>query len=72
MLDLFVEERRGNFKCRYCRRWVLQNRAGDHSKECPCLCSICGEEKDAEGWCPNYCMDSDRLEARTTGLPVAL
>jgi len=71
MLDFFLESRHGSFKCRYCRNWIPQSKAERHSKECPCLCSQCGGEKDAEGWCPSYCMDSDRLEASTTGLPVA-
>ena len=23
------------------------------------ICSNCGGERDAEGWCANYCMDSE-------------
>ncbi len=27
-----------------------------HSAE---FCSLCGGERDGEGWCANYCMDGD-------------
>ena len=42
-------------KCNLC--------GGEHAnpKDCPCRCSYCGGEKDALGWCANYCDDYDPL-----------
>lgn len=37
---------------------------GSEIGQCTCTadhCSVCGGEKDAEGWCANYCTGDDHI-----------